>query len=68
MGTTPAATATFAWVSNCLENSRLPRCFSAGGKGALMVARVDGIVVGSTEVTSAEPADYVFAAPALSSC
>ena len=39
---------------------------SAGGTGAQMVVRVDGIVVGSAEVSSTEPSDHVFAAPALS--
>ncbi|MCX2865291.1 DUF1800 family protein, partial [Paucibacter sp. PLA-PC-4] len=38
---------------------------SAGGSGALMVARVDGIVVGSALVSSTTPADHVFAAPPL---
>ncbi|MGN6830642.1 DUF1800 family protein [Paucibacter sp. M5-1] len=38
---------------------------SAGGSGALMVARVDGIVVGSVLVSSTTPADHVFAAPPL---
>ncbi|MFG6417043.1 DUF1800 family protein [Roseateles sp. DC23W] len=39
---------------------------SAGGKGAMMVVRANGIVIGSAEVTAAEPTDYVFPAPALS--
>ncbi len=38
---------------------------SAGGTGALMVVRVDGVVVGATTVSSSAPTDYVFAAPPL---
>ncbi|MCY4743536.1 DUF1800 family protein [Pelomonas sp. UHG3] len=38
---------------------------AAGGVGAQMIVRVDGIAVGSAEVTSTEPADFVFAAPPL---
>ncbi len=37
----------------------------AGGVGPQMDLRVDGVVVGSTEVRSAEPADHVFAVPPL---
>jgi uncharacterized protein (DUF1800 family) len=37
----------------------------ADGVGPMMVLRVDGLVVGSTEVRSAEPADHVFAVPPL---
>lgn len=38
---------------------------SAGGEGAQMIVRVDGIVVGTAEVTSTEPADFVFTTPTL---
>ena len=38
---------------------------SAGGTGAQMIVRVDGVVVGSATVSSTEPADYVFASPPL---
>jgi uncharacterized protein (DUF1800 family) len=38
---------------------------SAGGQGAQMIVRVDSIVVGTAEVTSTEPADYVFTTPTL---
>ena len=37
----------------------------ADGTGPVMALRVDGVVVGSTEVRSAEPADHVFAVPPL---
>ena len=37
----------------------------ADGVGPQMALRVDGVVVGSTEVRSAEPADHVFAVPPL---
>jgi uncharacterized protein (DUF1800 family) len=38
---------------------------AAGGVGAQMTVRVDGTVVGSRTVSSAEPADFVFASPPL---
>ncbi|MFG6443530.1 DUF1800 family protein [Pelomonas margarita] len=37
----------------------------AGGVGAQMIVRVDGVVVGTTEVTATEPTDHVFATPPL---
>ncbi len=37
----------------------------AGDIGPMMTLRVDGVVVGSTEVRSTEPADHVFAIPPL---
>ena len=37
----------------------------ADGVGPVMALRVDGVVVGSTEVRSTEPADHVFAVPPL---
>jgi hypothetical protein len=55
------------WPSPNLT-SRLTVRASSGSStadGAQLVARVDGIVVGSALVSSTEPADYVFAAPPL---
>ncbi|MFT7723284.1 MAG: DUF1800 family protein [Roseateles sp.] len=51
------------WPSPGLTNRLTVRASanSAGDKGAMMTARVDGIVVGTAEVSSAEPTDYVFA-------
>ncbi|MDO9286073.1 MAG: carbohydrate-binding domain-containing protein, partial [Aquabacterium sp.] len=37
----------------------------AGNVGPIMQARVDGVVVGSTEVRATEPSDYTFAVPPL---
>ncbi|MFN3303059.1 MAG: DUF1800 family protein, partial [Roseateles sp.] len=37
----------------------------AGGEGALMVVRVDGVVVGSPTVVATSPTDHVFATPPL---
>lgn len=37
----------------------------AGGTGALMVVRVDGVVVGSPTVVATSPTDHVFATPPL---
>ncbi|RZI85845.1 MAG: DUF1800 family protein [Rubrivivax sp.] len=39
----------------------------AGGVGAVMQLRVDGVIVGSTEVRSSSPADHVFNVPKFSS-
>ncbi|MDC6171441.1 carbohydrate-binding domain-containing protein, partial [Paucibacter sp. XJ19-41] len=56
-----------AWPSPNLTDRLTVRASatSAGGSGALMVARVDGIVVGSALVSSTAPVDHVFAAPPL---
>jgi uncharacterized protein (DUF1800 family) len=41
------------------------RATPAGDVGAVMSLQVDGVVVGSTEVRSTEPADHTFAVPPL---
>ena len=56
-----------SWPSANLTDSMTVRAHGslAGDTGPIMQVRVNGVVVGSTEVRATEPADYHFAVPPL---
>ncbi|MDC6166630.1 DUF1800 family protein, partial [Paucibacter sp. XJ19-41] len=56
------------WPNANLTDTVTVRAYAnvAGGVGAMMQLRVDGVIVGSVEVRSSTPADYRFAVPRLS--
>jgi len=57
-----------AWPAANLTESVTVRAYAtvAGGVGAMLQLRVDGVIVGTVEVRSATPADYKLAVPKLS--
>ncbi|MDT7835858.1 DUF1800 family protein [Aquabacterium sp. OR-4] len=56
-----------AWPSPNLTDTLTIRAYAdlAGGVGAVMQLRINGVVVGSVVVSATTPTDYVFAAPRL---
>ena len=57
-----------AWPDTNIADTITVRAYAslAAGTGALMQLRVDGVLMGQTEVRSTTPADHVFSAPRLS--
>ncbi|PTT85736.1 hypothetical protein DBR42_14185, partial [Pelomonas sp. HMWF004] len=67
-GTTYAAgNLSGSWPAENLTGSLTVRAYAqiAGGVGAVLQLRVDGVIVGMTEVRSTTPTDYTFAVPKL---
>ncbi|MFG6487501.1 DUF1800 family protein [Roseateles sp. BYS78W] len=63
-----AGTLSATWPAANITDALTVRAYAdlAGGVGAIMQVRVDGVIVGSVEVRATTPTDYRFAVPKLS--